>query len=109
VEQGILLVRQNVRKVQVRLGQPPLALSTTAGQHGRDREFPGPAGPGQFFAAAGDAVQHGGDPDRAGGDVSGVWPVVTGAQVHRDQVPPVQLGVTAGFRIPGAGQPTSRS
>jgi hypothetical protein len=46
-------------EVQVRPGQPPPALSTTAGQHGRDREFPGPAGPGQ-----------------AGGDVSGAWPVV---------------------------------
>jgi hypothetical protein len=34
--------------VQVRPGQPPPALSATAGQHGRDREFPGPAGPGQF-------------------------------------------------------------
>ena len=32
-------------EVQIRLGQARPALSTTAGQHGRDCEFPGPAAP----------------------------------------------------------------
>jgi hypothetical protein len=42
---GHLLGAAGRADVQVRLGQAPPTLSTTAGQHGRDREFPGPAGP----------------------------------------------------------------
>jgi len=49
--------------------------------------------PGQFSGVAGDAVQHRGDPGQVGGDVSGAWPVVAGAQVHRRRVP---AGVQAG-------------
>ena len=44
-------------QVEVRPGQPPPALSATAGQHSRDGEFPGPAGPGQFSGVAGDAAR----------------------------------------------------
>jgi hypothetical protein len=44
VEPGIRRGAAERAHVQVRPGQPPPALSATAGQHGRDREFPGPAG-----------------------------------------------------------------
>jgi len=84
-------------EVQVRLGQPPPALSATAGQHGRDCEYPGPAGPGQFSGVAGGAVRHRGDSGQAGGDVSGAWPVVAGAQV-RIEIPSARAGASARAR-----------
>jgi hypothetical protein len=102
VEPGIRRGAAERAQVEVRPGQPPPALSATAGQHSRDREFPGPAGPGQFSGVAGDAARHRGGPGQAGGDVSGAWPVAAGAQVHRRRIP---AGVEPGE--PARGLPQS--
>ena len=64
-------------------------------------------------AVAGDAVQQYGDPGQARDDVSGAWPVATGAQAHlvietvRDQVPLVQFGVLPAVRM-FRGRPARR-
>ena len=84
-------------------GSPGPARPAAAGaQHdgradGRDGEFPCPAGPGQFSGVADDAARHGGDPGQAGGDVSGAWPAVAGAQV-RIEIPSARAGASARAR-----------
>jgi len=94
VEPGICLVRQNVQKSRSGSARHRRRSARRPGKHGRDCEFPGPAGPGQFSGVAGDGVQHRGDPGQAGGNVSGAWPVVAGAQV-RIEIPSAWAGASA--------------
>jgi hypothetical protein len=64
---GHLLGAAERAEVQVRLGPAPPALSTTAGQHGRDGEFPDPAGLGSGSGRLGGGVVVDGADERLGG------------------------------------------